>query len=306
VRSTAAPALTFDAAWASFCRALKAEGARPWTLTTYTSAANVLGVFLRQRGLATEPAAITRQSLEEFLSDQLANHQPATAANRYRAMRRFFGWLEAEGEIDASPMTWMRSPRVPVKPPEVVDDATITLLLRSCNGGTFEDRRDAAILSLLVDTGMRRSECAGIRLEDVDLDRQTVSVTGRGSRTRSVPFGAQAARSLDRYLRVRPGHPRAASEMLWLGHVGAIQPNGVYQIVERRARLAGIEQRLRPHLFRHTMAHKWLSAGGEEGDLMRIAGWSSRSMLDRYGAAEPEDRARAAHRRLSPLDRMAR
>jgi site-specific recombinase XerD len=278
-------------------RSLEAAGKADKTRQTYRESATQFVAFLQEHGLPTQAQLITREHVELFVVDLRRRWKPATANNRYRGLAQLFRYLLDEGEIADSPMARTRPPRVPEVSVPVLTEIELKRLLAACEGAGFTERRDMAMVRLLVDTGMRAGELVGMSVVDLDLKAKVAFVVGKGSRPRACPYGSKTAAAIDRYLRARARHTFADLRPLFVGPRGAITDSGLRQVVEKRGLQADIAG-LHPHQLRHTYAHRFLSEGGQESDLMLLAGWRSRQMLQRYGASAAAERARDAYRRL--------
>lgn len=293
-----------EALLASWMRGLRADGKSPKTLESYALSVRQFTAWCLDDGRPAAPADLDRADVQEFIAHIIDTRSSGTAGVRYRSLKQWFDWLVAEDEAD-NVMAGMKHPKLDEKVPQVITDDNLRALLDVTKGRGFKDRRDHALLRVLIDTGMRRGELSALSLGDVDLDGGLLLVSrSKTKRGRLVPVGTKSIASLDRYLRSRATHRYSSSDRVWLGHLGPLSGEGIRQMVKTRCVEAGIGH-VHVHQFRHTAAHRWLIAGGQEQDLARIAGWTPGSaMLSRYGASAAAERAKEAHRRLAPGDSL--
>lgn len=291
---------TLTASWRIHLQALNRS---PRTIDNYHAALAHFTTWCDTNGRPVDPREQTRADVSAWIVAMLVEGKESSALTRYRCLQQWYRWLVDEDEIPVSPMAKMQPPRQTTTPPDVLTDLQLVALLDACKGTHWLDRRDTAIIRLLIDTGVRVAELVGMRISELDLATSSALVVGKGRKNRIIPFGAKTTQAIDRYVRARARRPQSASDVLWLSTRGAMGDEAVRAMLLKRGGRAGVAG-VYPHLFRHTFAHHWLDAGGQERDLMALAGWSSPAMLGRYGASAAAARAMRAHREFGPGDRL--
>lgn len=276
---------------ASWQLSMKAERKADKTIRSYLEGVRRFLAWCAETGTTPE---LTAPNVRAFIADLLEHGAEAsTALSRQKALRQYAGWLVREGEMESNPLVGLKPPKQDKKITHALTDDQLKALLKACQGKTLRDKRDEALLRLMAETGLRASETIGLELSDVDLNRGLAIVhKGKGNKGRVVPFGPQTAAALDRYIRARRAHQMAETNALWLGsrNGSALTYPGLDKTLKARAVDAGVGG-FHLHLLRHTAAHRWLRAGGSEQGLMAVAGWSNRTMLDRYTSSSASERA---------------
>lgn len=284
--------------------ALRAERKSPQTLKAYGD-----GVRFYLDWCADQEAdPLTRPALNLWVAGLLdGGAAAATARARQLAVRRFSAWLTEEGEIQADPFLGVKAPKLDERVIEPLTDDELRAMIKACATPKGADpkeamrhRRDEAIIRIMLETGLRAGEVVALQLADVDLIGGVLTVRrGKGGKGRVVPIGPDASLALDRYLRLRRHHRLAEGADLWLGDRGKrFSYDALHKTLGERAHAAGIEG-FHPHRLRHTAAHRWLAAGGSEGGLMAVAGWTRPDTLMRYTKAQASAKAAEEARKLN-------
>ncbi|PCE13656.1 recombinase XerC [Microbacterium sp. SZ1] len=277
----------------------------PATVRAYRSDLRDLSATLGQ-------AAVDQVTLEDLRDWLWAATQRgdarSTLARRTAAVRSFFAWAQEQALIGHDPSLRLVAPRRGRTLPTVASKDSMTALLdgqrAAAASGDPIALRDHAILELLYGAGIRVSELCGLDVDDLDLDRGTARVLGKGGKERVVPFGAPARDAVGGYLtRGRPAlaaGASATSPALFLGaRGGRVGPRAVYTLVaEVLAPLVGAET-VGPHALRHTAATHLLDGGADLRAVQEILGHASLGTTQIYTHVSSE-RLAATYRLAHP------
>lgn len=278
---------------------MRAERKSPQTIKSYGDGARQYLAWCAEENRSPD---LDRATVSAWIAAMLDDgRQAATARARQLGVRRFSAWLAEEGEIERDALIGVKAPKLDERVIEPLTDDDLRAMIKACSGlDPLRDRRDEALIRFMAETGCRAGETAAMMLPDLELASGVAIVRrGKGGKGRSVPFGPQTTRALDRYIRARRTHRLAGTDALWLGDRGKpFGYDGLHKTLALRASMAGVPG-FHPHRLRHTAAHRWLAAGGSEGGLMAVAGWTRPDMLLRYTKAQAENRAADEARRLN-------
>ncbi len=268
----------------SFLSSLTA--AAPATISAYRSDLVDFTTWASSSGIGS-PAQVTRRGLRHYLV-ALSERPvaPRTLARRASALRRYFGWQARTGRLPADPSLGLRAPRGTGRLPKILHDDQLNQLLDAPAGRSgalppgeqaadpaarARDLRDQALLEILYGSGLRVSELCGLRLGDLDLAGERVTVWGKGSKQRMVPLSEPSVTAVRAWL--ADGRPlmalaREVGDLVFVNQLGRpITPRDVRRVIDRRS-----VEPTHPHALRHTFATHLLDGGADLRSVQELLG----------------------------------
>ena len=235
------------------------------------------------------PGTVSKDHIREFLRARRTERRLAPSSMKMIvvALRHFFAHLKREGLLEHDLLPALDLPRLHQNLPETLSEAEVSQLLAVEFPETPLGLRDSALLEVLYASGLRASELAGLRLENVLHEERLLRVIGKGNRERLVPIGEKALTSLNRWLahgRSKLVKPKTGGEVFLGEHGRRLTTARIWQIVQEVARLAGVQKKIWPHLLRHSFATHLLSHGADLRAIQEMLGHASLATTQIYNA----------------------
>lgn len=264
--------------------------------------------WLSRARQVVEPVGVNRELITEYLAVRKRGGLAAASIKLIVvALKVFFRFLTARRRLERDPAETLPLPRVERYLPETLNELQVQQLIESIPTTQPLGLRDRAMIELLYASGLRISELTNARLENLNLEQGVIRVVGKGNKTRLVPVGRDARAAIETYLeKERPGlvGKRTGSEIFLSVRHTKMTTARAWQIVKRRAQLAGLEGNIYPHLLRHSFATHLLGNGADLRIIQEMLGHADISTTQIYTHVD-QQRLKAVHHRFHPRAKIA-
>lgn len=266
----------------------------PKTITAYLDDLAEFADFLAETGKKVSFVDVTRFDTHVYMSSLYDKELKTTSiARKVSSLRAFYRFLMKTGRTKADPFEYIQLKQKPRNLPRFFYEKELDALFLETAGSDELSLRDNALLETLYSTGMRVSECVGLKVNDIDFELKTMLLHGKGRKDRYVPFGSYCHDSLKRYL-VKARRPLMAKyhrehEYVFVNHHGdPLTPAGVTYVLEQILKRSSLSSSIHPHELRHTFATHMLSNGADLRTVQELLGHSSLSTTQIYTHVTPE------------------
>jgi integrase/recombinase XerD len=232
-------------------------------------------------------------------------HSPETMNAHLRALKALLNFLVEDGFLESSPAARVRQLRTTTGAGTALTAPELAALIQASRGAQFCQRRNHALILVLADTGIRVSELCRLNTTDLSWEQRSLSVLGKGSKIRVVPFGRGTARALAAYLSHRPDRAPNGAPLFVTDEGERLQKRRIQHILTAMGKRAGISGKaVSPHVLRRTFATLWIANGGDPFSLQRLLGHTTMEMVNRYVRLSTTDLQRT-HAAAGPVDALA-
>jgi integrase/recombinase XerC len=253
------------------------------TLISYKNDLEQYHAFCRKNG--KEGMDLFFKTIRSWVVDLMEKgYAPKTIHRKLSSLRSYCRFLIRRGELDADPVAKVLKPKMNKRIPQFVDEKGINRLLDEYEfGNDFTGTRNRLIINLLYQTGMRRSELTGMKIESFDQSQLSVKVMGKRSKERIIPVGKEIVEEIYAYMQKRQEVDRELSDMFFLTEKGKpVYPKLIYRIVTRYISMITTLEKTSPHILRHTFATHMLNSGADLNAIKEILGHASLAATQVY------------------------
>ena len=275
------------------------------SIRAYLADLDSLLVHINALGI-TEFKALTLDHLRSWLANQqLKGAARSTIIRRVASIKAFTYWAGDNGWLDTDIGLQLRAPKPQRSLPKTIKAKEIAVALSSLES-VFADTgddlrlRDLAMVELLYSSGIRVSELTGLDLDDIDFERNTIRVTGKGNRERVAPFGIPAQRALENWIEKRQDFVTVTEKALFVGRRGKrIDPRTVREVVYKATEAIDPSRRLGPHALRHSAATHLIEGGADLRAVQELLGHASLATTQIYTHVS-EERLKEVYEQAHP------